>query len=299
MPPLNILLFGTTGQLGREILRLSPQHDVNLRGYSSAEANFLNPDSLAQIIAAAPHVDVVVNAAAYTAVDKAESEPVIAARVNGEAVGAIAGACAKRNARLIHVSTDYVYDGRKPTPYVEDDPAKPLGVYGRTKLLGEAAIRDSGAQHVILRTSWIYSPYGSNFVKTMLRVGRERPEVRVVNDQHGAPTSATELASAILAIANRMREPSAQELGTFHFAAAGETTWYGFAEAIFDMSRGWTEKQPKVVAIPTSEYPLPAVRPMNSRLNCGKLRRVFGISPLDWQDGLKAVLSRLHEESTS
>jgi dTDP-4-dehydrorhamnose reductase len=296
MLPLNILLFGTTGQLGREILRLSPQQGVTLQAYSSSEANFLNPDHLAQIIGEVPQADVVINAAAYTAVDKAESEPTIAARINGEAVGAIAAACAKRGARLIHVSTDYVYDGEKPAPYVEGDLTNPLNTYGRTKLQGETAIRESGVEHVILRTSWIYSPYGSNFAKTMLRLGGERPALRVVADQHGAPTSAAELASAIFTIAKQMRD--GRQLGTFHFAAAGETTWHGFAEAIFDIAQSRTGKRPKLIPIPASEYPTPARRPHNSRLNCEKLRSVFGISPLDWQDGLKAVLSRLHEEST-
>jgi dTDP-4-dehydrorhamnose reductase len=298
MPPLNILLLGTTGQLGREILRQSLQHDVNLRSYSSAEADFRKPDSVAQIIRAAPHTDVVINAAAYTAVDKAQSEPALATCVNAEAVGAIAAVCAERSARLIHISTDYVYDGEKATPYVEEDLTNPINTYGRTKLMGEDAIRESGAEHVILRTSWLYSPFGNNFVKTMLRLGRERPELRVVADQHGAPTTAAELASAILAIAKRMRNPMKPELGIFHFAAAGETTWHGFAEAIFDISQSWTGKRPQVVPIPASDYPTPAARPRNSRLNCEKLRSVFGISPLSWQDGLKAVLLRLQEEST-
>jgi dTDP-4-dehydrorhamnose reductase len=247
----------------------------------------------------------VVNAGAYTAVDRAESEPAAAHAVNAVAPGAMAEACRRLGALLVHFSTDYVFDGRKQGPYVEDDPTAPLNEYGRSKLAGEAAIAAAGGAHLVLRTSWVYGPRGRNFLLTMLRVGAERGELRVVADQRGSPTSSLQLAglvSRLLTPGDETRAPSAADLerlgaasGVYHATAAGETTWHGFAEAIFER---WTARvpgypRPRVVAIPSSEYPTPARRPANSVLSNVKIEAALGTRIGDWRSGLEAVLSVL------
>ncbi len=230
--PIRILQFGTTGQLAGELVRAaSARPRFTLNALSRTEADFRYPEQVFAVARASEPVDLVVNAAAYTAVDKAESEPDIARYVNTESVGALARACAVRNIPLLHISTDYVFDGAKLDPYTEEDQTRPLGVYGRTKLEGESAIRVVTHRHIIIRTSWVYSARGANFVRTMLRLGSEREELRIVDDQRGAPTAAADLAGAILTIAERLQDSrNSSQFGTFHYADEGETTWRRFAE---------------------------------------------------------------------
>ena len=288
---LNVLQFGLSGQLGTELVAvLAKDPDVHAIALSRAEADFTNPSGIESAVLKAGALDVVVNAVAYTAVDRAEQEEALAYRVNAEAVDAMARACAARGVPLIHVSTDYVYDGAKPGPYVESDPTGPLNAYGRTKLAGENRIREHLPAHVILRTSWVYSGGGRNFMTTMLRLGAERDEVRVVDDQYGAPTSARDMAEAIATIVRRITGP-APPFGTYHYADAGETSWHGFAAEIFRQAG----LKARAVPIPAAEYPTPAQRPANSRLDTTKISRIFDIHPPAWRTSLARVLAGMKE----
>jgi dTDP-4-dehydrorhamnose reductase len=236
----------------------------------------------------------VINTAAYTAVDAAETDEAAAFALNAEGAGKIAHAAAQRGIPIIHVSTDYVYDGGKATPYVETDATNPINVYGRSKLAGEDAVAKANPQHVILRTSWIYSATGKNFVKTMLRLAADRPKVAVVDDQFGCPTFAPHLADTILHVAQCLATPrSAPPWGVYHATGTGETSWHGFATALFGdaSARGMTV--PEVAAITTAQYPTPARRPANSRLDCGKLARAFQARQPEWRTGLKDCLDEL------
>jgi dTDP-4-dehydrorhamnose reductase len=280
--PLSILLFGRTGQLARALVAAAGP-GVQLRSLARADADFLEPKSVADAVAAARDANVVINAAAYTAVDRTESEDAVARRVNAESVGALAQACRTRGLPLIHVSTNYVFDGAKPSPYVEDDAARPLNAYGRSKLAGEDAIRTALDRHVIVRTSWLYSAEGDNFLRTMLRLARTQNVVSVVDDQRGTPTSAVSLAAALIAIATRIaRAPSAERFGTFHYTDAGMATWCEFARAIFAAAGLDTT----VIPITSAEYLAAARRPSNGVLDCGKIDRVFGLGRPHWRDEL-------------
>ncbi len=289
-----LLQFGTSGQLGGELAGiLAKEPDFRLTALDRSQADFTKSREVERAVLDAPELDVVVNAAAYTAVDRAETERELAYRVNAETVETLARACRTRNIPLIHVSTDYVYDGAKSSPYLESDATGPINVYGQTKLAGEDHIRNHHPAHVILRTSWIFSARGQNFMKTMLRLGAERAEVRVVDDQRGAPTSAFDLASAIAAIARKIAGSDQLPLfGTFHFAGAGETSWHGFAEEIFRQAH----LRARAVPIPTAEYPTPARRPLNSRLDTAKISRTFAIQPPSWQTSLAATLAGMQEK---
>lgn len=234
--------------------------------------------------------DLVVNAAAYTAVDRAESEPELAMKVNAEAPAALAQACAERGAALIHLSTDYVFDGAKLGAYVEADPIGPLSVYGRTKEAGEAAVRDRLDRHVIVRTSWVFSSHGTNFLKTMLRLGQSNSALRVVSDQTGAPTSARDIARAVLRVAETVRRRKST-WGTFHFSSAEPTTWHGFAQAIFALARAGRDVA--VTPISTAEYPTAARRPLNSVLDCSRIGEAYGISQPSWRAALVDALLEL------
>lgn len=291
---LNVLQFGRSGQLGTELVAvLSRNPDIRATVLGRDEADFTDPSRIENAILKAGALDLVINAVAYTAVDRAEQEETLAYRVNAEAMDAMARACAARGVPLIHVSTDYVYDGAKSSPYVESDPTGPLNAYGRSKLAGENFIRDRLPAHVILRTSWVYSAWGRNFMTTMLRLGAERDEVRVVDDQFGAPTSARDLAEAIATIARRITGPMPQ-FGTYHYADAGETSWHGFAAEIFRQAG----LKARAVPIPATEYPTPARRPANSRLDATKISRIFGIHPPAWQTSLAGVLAGMEEKRT-
>jgi len=296
---LRILLLGANGQVGTELRRsLAPlgelvpaTRDGRLKDGSTCEvADFDDPAALEHVVARlAP--DIVVNAAAHTAVDRAESEPDAARRANAHAPGAIARACAARDALFVHYSTDYVFDGSASRPYREDDPTSPLGVYGASKLAGETAIAESGARYMIFRTAWVYAAHGHNFLRTMLRLARERDELRVVADQVGSPTSAGHIADTTAAVLAQRPDRS----GLWHLTCDGRTSWHGFAEAIMAgaVERGLLDKAPRVVPIPTSDYPTPAARPAFSVLDNTRLQRDFGRAPVDWQDGLSRVLDTL------
>ena len=289
---MKLLLLGGNGQVGRELRRsLAPLGElvVATRDGKDADvaADFDAPASLAAVIAqVAP--DVVVNAAAYTAVDKAEGDIEAAFRANAEAPAAIADACAASGALLVHYSTDYIFDGTASRPYREDDATAPLGVYGVSKLAGEDAIRSSGARHAILRTAWVYGSHGKNFLLTMLRLAGERDEVRVVADQLGTPTSAAWIADATAELLRHGVVGS----GTWNLVASGQTSWHGFACAIMEdaHAQGLLALMPSVLAITTSDFPTPAKRPANSALDTTRLREDFGIVPPDWRDGLRATL---------
>jgi dTDP-4-dehydrorhamnose reductase len=275
-----ILVFGETGQVARELARQAPVITL-----SRAQADLMDPATCAAAIRAhAPRG--VINAAAWTAVDKAEAEEEAATQINAHAPGAMARECAGLGIPFVHISTDYVFDGSGTTPWTPDAPTGPLGAYGRSKLKGEEAVRAVGGPHVILRTSWVFSAHGANFVKTMLRLGAERPVLRVVADQWGAPTPAAAIAEACLTIADRLIAAPGLS-GTHHFAGHPDTTWAGFARAIME-----TAGLPaQVEDIATADYPTPARRPANSRLDCSALARDFAIPRPDWRAGLAAVLA--------
>lgn len=299
---MKILLLGANGQVGTELRRsLAPLGELVLAtrdgrlndGAACEVADFDDPAGPAGLVTRlAP--DVVVNAAAYTAVDRAESEPDAAFRANAHAPGAIAAACAERNALLVHYSTDYVFDGSASRPYREGDPVSPLGVYGASKLAGETAIAESGARHLVFRTAWVYAAHGRNFLLTMLRLAGERDELRVVADQVGSPTSAAHIADTTAAILGQRPERS----GLWHLTCDGSTSWHGFAEAIMSgaVARGLLRRAPRVVPIATSDYPTPAARPVFSVLDNARLQRDFGMTPVDWQDGLSRVLDMLADD---
>lgn len=289
---MNVLIFGRIGQLGTELARRPWAPGTGLVFYDRDEVDVGDAAAVRAAIAATP-CGLVINASAYTAVDKAESEPAAAFAVNRDGPAAMAAACAAKGIPLFHVSTDYVFDGSKPTPYVETDPIAPLGVYGRSKAEGEAAVRQACPRHVILRTAWVYAAHGANFVRTMLRLAAERPELRVVADQHGNPTAAADIAAALHMLAERFGRGEDLAWGTYHFTGQGETTWHGFAQRIIDLAAPTTGKRPVVRAITTAEYPLPAPRPANSRLDCGRMAAAFGITARPWPEALAEVVAEL------
>ena len=297
--PLRLLQFGATGQLAQELIRrTSSEAGTTLDVVRRTTADFSKPDEVARAVEAAGDIDAVINATGYTLVDKAETEEALAHRINSDSVGALAQACAARGVPLIHVSSDYIFDGTKRGPYDENDPPHPLNAYGRSKLAGERRIREATDLHVIVRTSWLFSAHGTNFVKTMLRLAKEREELRVVDDQFGAPTSSADLAEAIVRIAGALAAGSQDELfGTFHYGSTGVTTWYGFASAILAQAAGWAGTRARVIPIATDEYAAPASRPRNSTLDCQKIRRVFGIEPMPWTAALDRVLWELMQDA--
>ena len=268
-----ILVTGGAGQVATE---LAARADVARVG--RPEFDFDRPDTIAAVFDRV-RPSLVVNAAAWTAVDAAEQEADAAYRANRDGPAALARLCARDGVALIHISTDYVFDGLKPAPYVESDATGPTGVYGASKLAGEQAVLDSGARAAVLRTAWVYNATGKNFVRTMLNAAQKTNTLRVVADQQGCPTHAGDLADAILAVAARIAAGwDGSYAGVFHACGAGSTTWYGFAQAIFAEAAQHGRTAPAVNAITTAEYPTPAKRPANSRLDCGKLRAVFGVA---------------------
>ncbi|MDV2449652.1 dTDP-4-dehydrorhamnose reductase [Xanthomonas hortorum] len=294
------LVFGANGQVGTELLRaLAADGAVQATtrsgqlpdGSACETADFDAPEALPALLDRIGPSRVV-NAAAYTAVDRAEQDRDSAMRTNALSPGVIAAWCAARNVPLVHYSTDYVFDGQGTEPYLEDAQTSPLGVYGETKLAGEDAIRASGAQHLILRTAWVYASHGANFLRTMLRVGAERDELRVVADQIGTPTPAALIADVT---AQLLRQRTPDTSGTWHLTAAGQTSWHGFAEAIFEeaVSAGLLPRAPRVVPITTADYPTPAKRPAYSRLSIEKLQREFDVVLPEWQLGLQRVIAEI------
>ncbi|WP_372016011.1 dTDP-4-dehydrorhamnose reductase [Pseudoxanthomonas sp. 10H] len=297
-----LLVVGATGQVGRELLRsLKPLGEVvaTSRDGRLEDGSACQAVDLADLAGLERLVDrikpsAVINAAAYTAVDKAESDQEAAFAVNGQAPGALARACARAAVPFVHYSTDYVFDGQGAVPYREDAPTAPLGVYGASKLAGEEAVRAAGGQHLILRTAWVYAAHGHNFLRTMLRLGSERDELRVVADQVGSPTPAALIAD-VTAMALSQALASARTSGTWHLVAAGETSWHGFAEAIFEdaIAAGLLPRAPRVVPITTADYPTPAKRPAYSRLDTSGLERDFGVELPDWRQALARVIDEL------
>jgi dTDP-4-dehydrorhamnose reductase len=287
-----ILLFGSKGQLGTELLpSLAAAADVV--ALSHQDVDLCNVDAVGQAIRAV-NPQLIVNAAGYTAVDRAESEPDLAYAVNSAAPAAMAKTALSLDAWLIHFSSDYVFDGSGKDPWREDDPTGPLNVYGRAKLAGEQAIAASRCRHLIFRTSWVYAAHGNNFLRTMLRLGAEKPVLRIANDQIGAPTSTREVAGAVTRIVARLQDPISPLLqsGIYHMTCGGATSWFGFASAIFEKVKDRLPA-PSLVAIPSAEYPTAATRPLNSVLNCGKLERSTGIRLAGWQEALDQVIAEL------
>jgi dTDP-4-dehydrorhamnose reductase len=286
---MKVLVFGQTGQVAIELARRATRLGIAVQTLGRDSADLTDPAACADAVTATD-ADVVINAAAYTAVDQAETDPDTAKTVNADAPGAIARACATQRLPFLHISTDYVFDGSGTKPWGEDDPVGPLGVYGQTKLDGEHEVTSAGGPHVVLRTAWVFSAHGKNFVKTMLRLGHDRPTLSVVADQHGGPTPAAAIADALLSIAAAFHRGTGQS-GTFHFAGTPATTWAGFADAIFEAA---TLPNPPVVnPITTADYPTPAKRPGNSILDCSKIARVYGIDQPDWRIVLSDVLKEL------
>jgi dTDP-4-dehydrorhamnose reductase len=280
-----ILVFGQ-GQLGQELARAAPTLGTPLRVLARADADIADRDAVASAMYRS-RPSLVVNAAAYTKVDLAEKEIEAAERDNAIGPGVLARACAEAGMPLVHISTDYVFDGTKQGAYRESDPIAPLGVYGRTKAAGEAAVRDALPAHVILRTSWVYGEFGHNFLKTILRLAKERDELRVVADQFGCPTSTRDIVSAIFAIVS---SPSREDKwGTYHFAGGGVTTWHAFATRIVAAQAPITGRKPRVTAITTAEYPTPARRPANSELDSGLFARTFGVRAQPWDEEADAI----------
>ncbi|MEP9357009.1 dTDP-4-dehydrorhamnose reductase [Xanthobacter sp. KR7-65] len=286
-----MLLFGAGGQLGRETVALAAERGIDHMALGHAELDISDPVAVARALEAA-RPDALINAAAYTAVDKAESEPDLAARINAFAPGLIAERCARYRTPFVHVSTDYVFDGTKRGAYVEADPVAPLGVYGRTKAAGEAAVRAANERHVIVRTSWVYGAHGNNFLTTMLRLAGERDQLRVVADQRGCPTASRDLAEAVLAAALAAAKADAR-WGTYHFAGRGVTTWHGFASAIVAAAEPHTGRKPEVAPITTAEYPTPASRPKNSELASDLFERTFGVRAPPWEERTREVVNAL------
>lgn len=292
-----ILVTGGQGQLA---LALEKATTVPMVRVGRPDFDFDRPETIEDCFnAVKPWL--VVNAAAYTAVDAAENDAEAAYRANRDGPATLARLCAAAGVPLIHVSTDYVFDGTKPAPYQETDPTGPQGVYGASKLAGERAVLESGAQAVILRTAWVYSPTGKNFVRTMLNLARTRDTLGVVADQQGCPTAAADLADAILAIASRIAVTGwdASYGGVFHAAGTGETTWHGLAVAVFEASARHGGRMPVVNAIATSAYPTPAKRPANSRLDCTKLERVFGVRLPAWRDSVDRTVDAIIAAETT
>lgn len=301
---IRVLVTGAGGQVGADLVRML-EGRAQVVAHDRASLDLARPDAIVERMREA-RPQLVVNAGAYTAVDRAESEPELARAVNARAPGVLAEEARRLGALLVHYSTDYVFDGSKPAPYVEDDPTAPLNVYGASKLEGERAVAASGCDHVILRTSWVYAPRGRNFLLTMLNLAATREEIRVVDDQRGAPTSSRELARATLALFGAVapRHPItgedlarvASRSGLYHATAGGETTWFGFAEAIFrewSLRRGAAFRARRLVPIATREYPTPARRPANSLLSNERLHRTFGIRLAPWGEGLAEAISML------
>jgi dTDP-4-dehydrorhamnose reductase len=286
-----VLVAGRSGQLAIELQHLLTRAGHRPVSLGRPELDLASPSSLRAAISSI-EPDVVINSAAYTAVDKAEDEPELAAAINAAGAGALAAAAADAGVPIFHISTDYVFDGTKRGAYQETDPPSPLGVYGRTKLEGERAVAEANPHHIILRTSWVFSAHGHNFVKTMLRLGRERSTISVVNDQSGCPTAAGDLAGAIATLLPRIvsESPPPDAFGVFHAAGQGTASWYAFARAIMEGAKSRGARSAEVIPISTAEYPTRARRPENSVLDSSRLRAVHGVDMPLWQTGLDATL---------
>lgn len=291
---MRLVVTGKAGQVASALVEGGGRQGVDVVAVGRPEFDLSTPEhGLARLADARP--DIIVSAAAYTAVDKAESEAESAETINAGGPAALARLAAQLDIPIIHMSTDYVFDGSKSEPYAENDPTNPLGVYGATKLRGELAVASATANHAILRTAWIYSPFGNNFLKTMLMLAATRPELRVVDDQRGNPTSALDIADAVLSVANNLvsRRDDAGLRGVFHLAGTGDVSWAGFATEIFTASGSLGGPRADIVPISTADYPTAARRPANSRLDTTKLRAVHDVIMPAWQQSTHDVIRRL------
>jgi dTDP-4-dehydrorhamnose reductase len=296
---MRIAVTGREGQVARALAEIGQAEGIDVVFLARPDVDLARPETVWPALRDAG-ANAVINAAAYTAVDKAESEPDLAHAVNAVGAGAVAAAAAKLGLPVLHLSTDYVFDGASPRPYREDDPATPPGVYGRGKLLGEQAVAAANPAHVILRTAWVYSPFGQNFVKTMLRLAATRDEIGVVADQRGCPTSALDIARALIAVARRVTaegEGASRFHGIFHMTGQGEASWADVAEAIFSASAKRGGPVARVKRITTADYPTPAKRPANSRLDGGKLAETYGLTLPVWTASLETCVERLLSEA--
>lgn len=290
-----VLLVGANGQVGHEVVRAAAREpSLALKALGRAELDITDAGAVTDTVARCDPA-LVVNCAAYTAVDLAEKEPDRALAVNRDGTAHLAGACASRDIPLVHLSTDYVFDGEKEGAYREGDPASPTGVYGQSKWLGEVALRQRLPRHLILRVSWVFGAHGNNFVKTMLRLGRERDELRVVADQHGCPTAAAHIARTLWDLAGRIVASEPVAWGTYHYCGRPATTWHAFAREIIRQGReeGLVDHPVAVHPIRTSDYPTPARRPANSVLDCSRIEEVFSIRPGSWQEGVREVVHQV------
>lgn len=294
MGSMRIIVIGRDGQVARALAERAPDYQAAAVMLGRPTLDLADPSGIEDILRETGG-DLIVNAAAYTAVDQAEKEPEVAQAVNGIGAGTVAGVAAAMAVPIIHLSTDYVFDGTLDRPYRESDPVNPLGAYGASKLLGEQAVTSMSEDHVILRTAWVYSPFGKNFVKTMLRLGAEREEVGVVADQIGSPTSALDIADGILNVGRKLLDnPSDKNLrGLFHMAGSGFANWAEFATEIFASSARLGGPAARVRPITAAEYPTPAKRPTNSRLDCTRLAEIYGINLPPWRESVEICVQRL------
>jgi dTDP-4-dehydrorhamnose reductase len=288
---MRLLLLGGSGQVGTEFQALPLPPGVEIVAPDERALDLTDQSAIDSVVAEGSW-SAVINAAAYTDVDRAESDEAKALAVNGDAPARLAAATSRLGIPLVHISTDYVFDGRKGSPYVESDPPSPLNAYGRTKLVGEQAVAAGNPRHIIVRTSWVYSPYGRNFVRTILRLAGERDRLTIVADQRGCPTAAKDVANVCLSLALRCAaSPESSPYGLYHFAGGGEASWHEFAKTIVELAR--LPRPIDVAPISTQDYPTPAKRPADSRLDCGALDRDLRIRPRPWREALKDTLDRL------
>ena len=290
---MKVLITGAKGQLGQELVRLGQQADFEIHSLSRQQLDITKKNQIQQIFKRISP-SMVINAAAYTQVDRAENESDLAYAVNNNGPAYLARYCADNQLTLIHISTDYVFDGTKGRPYQESDPIAPLGVYGQSKAQGETAIRSILPKHIIIRTSWLYGVYGNNFVKTILKLASEKTALRVVADQFGSPTSAADLAKAVLTIVRKISANEIYDWGTYHYCCKGITTWHGLAGKVIELAAPYATLQAQQIeAITTAEWPTAAKRPPYSVLDCTRLERQFGIVPAPWQQSLKHTIDRI------
>ena len=290
---MTVLITGANGQLGQELVRLGQAFDAEVHSCGRQQLDITDENRIQQILMRFSP-DVVINAAAYTHVDRAEDESDLAYAVNKNGPAALARYCAANGLALIHISTDYVFDGTKGRPYRESDPVAPLSVYGHSKAQGESSIRSVLTRHIIVRTSWLYGVHRPNFVKTILKLATEKTVLRVVADQFGSPTSAADLAQAVLTIAKKISANEKFDWGTYHFCGKGITTWHGMAEKIIELAAAHTDLTARQVeAITTAQWPTPAKRPLYSVLDCTRLTNQFGIEPQPWQQSLQKTIERI------
>ena len=283
---MKVLITGANGQVGYELVRQAESKGIHYCAFERAELDITNIDTIEQAIAKCIP-DIVINAAAYTTVDKAEDEPELAFSVNRDGVANLAKVCKFAKIPMIHISTDYVFDGTKKCAYTEEDIPNPLGVYGQSKWDGEQILRANLKSHIILRVSWVFGVHGNNFVKTMLRLGRERKDLRIVDDQHGGPTPAVAVADTLLQIAHQVIDGKKYLWGTYHYCGTPVVSWYEFARKIFQIAEEEVDiSQPHLSKIQTKDYPAKAKRPLNSKLNCERINHAFSISPISWEPAL-------------